>query len=95
MGNTRAQGEKGDIKVQLKRKFSATTLNQTASQGDTHITVFFLFCPWCRVVHGHDPVFSGAGRMGIFLFLFLLSLFSSFLMYEITPFFTVDTYLWG
>ena len=54
---------------------------------------FFFFCPWCHVVRGHDPVFSGAGRMGFIVFLF--SLFSSFLMYEMTPFFTVDTYPWG
>ena len=55
--------------------------------------VFFFFCPWCHVVRGHDPVFSGAGRMGFIVFLF--SLFSSFLMYEMTPFFTVDTYPCG
>ena len=36
------------------------------------------FCPWCHVARGHDPVFSGAGRMGIVLFLFLSFFFFIF-----------------
>ena len=95
MGNTRAQGEKGDIKVQLKRKFSATTLNQTASQGDTHMASQFssFFAPGAVLSMAMIPFSRVQG--GWVLLFFFFSLFSSFLMYEITPFFTVDTYLWG
>lgn len=79
------QGPKGN-QVQLKRKFSPKTLNQTASQGDMHM-VFFFFCPWCHVVRGHDPVFSGAGRMGFIVFLF----FSLFFIFDVRN----DTVLYG
>ena len=86
------QGPKGN-QVQLKRKFSPKTLNQTASQGDMHMVFFFFFPPGATLSVAMIPFSRVQG--GWVLLFFFFSLFSSFLMYEMTPFFTVDTYPWG
>ena len=67
------QGPKGN-QVQLKRKFSPKTLNQTASQGDMHMVFFFFFAPGATLSVAMIPFSRVQGGWVLLFFFFLFFL---------------------